>query len=96
MARLKKGLWKTVCMLAVLVVVAAFCSQTAFAKKNRLSVGFNVEEALNSTQLNETWKNEKPLFTNFRKLFRKIYRMPRFCAGMSSTPIEPIYLRGMY
>ena len=44
-------------MFAILVAIVAFCSQTACAKKYRLSVGFNTGEAIHTTQLNENWLN---------------------------------------
>ena len=44
--------WKVVCLIIVMVLLLAF-SSTAFAKKNRLSVGFTTEEALENLQMGE-------------------------------------------
>ena len=53
-----KPSWMFVCLVGVCMLLLTFSSQ-AFAKKNRLSVGFTAEEALENTRLNETWQNSE-------------------------------------
>jgi len=55
MRNVNKRSWAIVCMVCLSLLLLAFTS-TAFAKKNRLSVGFTAEEALENLQANESWQ----------------------------------------
>jgi len=55
---LQKRTWLTGCLIGVCLVLFVLTAP-AFAKKNRVGVGFTAEEILENTRLNETWQNSE-------------------------------------